>query len=210
MSIVSNCRNCGAPLNRTSIEAFVPYCDNCGSAFMGVGGTLGITSAFEREDPGLQRHLITNQIATLDEATRKYNGMILHCNEQLELDAAAYATLPTPPPLLETQPVPPLLSRVLGPAAVQGLGLGCPISIVVLVAVFTTATGSPVRTFFAGLPGGDTIFKLYPYSVVLAALVIALINYARRAQVIYAPRRMPGGCKRTKTLRRQHSVKRFP
>ena len=62
MSLIPNCRNCGAPLSRVSLEAFVPSCDSCGTPVMEIGGTLGLTAAFEREDPALRRALIEKQL----------------------------------------------------------------------------------------------------------------------------------------------------
>ncbi|MEO8382284.1 MAG: hypothetical protein ABI779_21670 [Acidobacteriota bacterium] len=203
MTIVSNCRNCGAPLGRTSIEAFVPYCDSCGTSFMGLGGALGITSAFERNDPALNRKLVESQILALDEAVHKYNGMIEHCKQQLLQTADAYAALPPKPELLSVQSVPPVFSGVLVPAVRIGFMPGCPVAVVVLFIVLSiTARSVPfLRGVLEEHFGSDLhmVIRLVWYGFPLAVIAIAAVKQLQRMKVIDA-----NGARPEENARRVH------
>lgn len=113
MSVIPNCHNCGAPLSKTSLQAFVPSCDNCGTPIMGVGGTLGMTSAFEREDPALKKEILKKQLEVYFDHHRKYQGMIGVCKQQLDWQPERYAKLPSPPELLPLKTVPPFFTGLM-------------------------------------------------------------------------------------------------
>jgi hypothetical protein len=206
MKIVSNCRNCGAPLSRTSIEAFVPYCDSCGSPFMGVGGSLGVTSAFERDDPGLNRQLVESQIRTLNEAIHKYNGMIAHCKELLARGVEAYASVPSPPALLAVQPVPSMLSGVFVPAIRFGFLPGCPIAVfwLFLVLSIIARSNAALGVLLTKHFGQELtlLVRLVWYAFPLAVLAVASAKLWERAKIIRA-----NGTRPQENARRIHSHK---
>ena len=73
---------------------------------VGLGGSLGLTSAFEREDPILEKQMLVKQLEACTDHRRKYQGMVVACQQQLEWPRDRYAKLPYPPNLLPVKEVP--------------------------------------------------------------------------------------------------------
>ncbi len=97
---------------------------------MAMGGTLGLTAAFEKDDPILRRTLLENQLGVYREHGRRYQGMITTCKDQLTWNIERYAKLPAAPELLPTDAVPSVWDSFTG-----GLALGCGLSPVIFVAI---------------------------------------------------------------------------
>jgi hypothetical protein len=174
---VSNCHNCGATLSKTSIEAFVPSCDHCGTPIMDIGGTLGITSAFEKDDPTLRRELLEKQLDTYREYSKRYDGMIEVCKEQLNWGGERYAHLPEQPELLKLKPFPPFW---------EGWGFGLiafPLCLVgVLFALQIIIEVSKFIYEIITLGGKLSELRLIPYilGIALCAWIVCLLVVAFR------------------------------
>lgn len=201
MPVVPNCHNCGSPLSKTSLEAFVPTCGSCGTPVMGLGGVLGMTSAFARDDPSLNRTLIERELDVYRDHVSKYNGLILVSRQELLRGPAFYATLPPPPELLAVQPVPSIADSVT-----RGLKTGCTagpgtaLGLLVATCAFAPAikrTLGPVEVTgpFAvrGVPLFDELFWIslialalcWPIAIgmnLLARLNIGIANGAKPAE----------------------------
>ncbi|HEX3148582.1 MAG TPA: hypothetical protein VHR66_10890 [Gemmataceae bacterium] len=113
MPIAAQCPNCGGPLSETSVLALAPVCERCGTVITNIGGTLGLTSAYGVNDPTITRQRVEADLAVLTGNRDKYVGMREACKEQLTWGVKRYAKLPSPPELLELQPVPPLKKCIL-------------------------------------------------------------------------------------------------
>jgi hypothetical protein len=114
---------------------------------MEIGGALGLTAAFEREDPALRRALIEKQLDVYREHGRRYQGMVSACTEQLSWNIDRYARLPAAPELLATDAVPSAWNSLTG-----GISLGCCISPVIFVAIMVIFSTGPLRFRLPGWP----------------------------------------------------------
>ena len=73
---------------------------------MGIGGTLGLTSAYGVNDRTITRKRVEADLAVFCDYRTKYVGMLAACKEQLNWDVERYAKLPIPPELLPLKPLP--------------------------------------------------------------------------------------------------------
>lgn len=118
--IAAQCPNCGHPLSETSVLALAPVCEHCRTVVTGVGGTLGLTSAYGVNDPTITRKRIEADLGVFSECLSKYTGMREACKEQLNWEVGRYAKLPPPPEYLSLVNVPSFWEGLC-----EGLPRGC-------------------------------------------------------------------------------------
>ena len=115
--------------------ALAPVCKHCGTVITMTGGTLGLTSAYGVNDSTITRKRIEADLTVFSDYRKKYIGMMEACNQQLSWGVERYADLPSPPTLLELQPV-PSISDALKEGLLQAFVCGIPFCFVSLLPIF--------------------------------------------------------------------------